>query len=140
MSAMSNVSGQRSHSWLRPLIYGYGSVLLLIGLATLALGGVEHWTAFIPLALGVIVVLAAIGARRGGMSDIAAAAIAAALGILALAGTLSALPLLPQALLAPPESAQAPAVLARAATAGATLGAMVLAPILWVLANRRPVA
>lgn len=114
------------------LALGYGAALLLIGVATVALGEVAHWTALIPAMLGAIVLLTAVLGRFGLVGGRVVGWIVLALSVLALGGTLSALPVLPAALAGDEGVRNAAAVLARSATAVASLfyvGAM--AALMW---------
>jgi hypothetical protein len=112
---------------LAPVVQGYAGALILIGAATIAVGGAAHWTAYIPLALGLVVASAAIGAWRSMSSARTAVTIACAVGALALAGTLSALP---AALSGAIEPERLTAVLTRATTAVVTIGAGIIAVVL----------
>ena len=103
--------------WLRPVIYFFGGALAVVGVATLVLGGVSHWTAFIPLALGLGLCLVGFMARVAVYADATAGWIAAAIGVLALAGTLGAAPQLPYALAGSADVGNAGAVISRSATA-----------------------
>lgn len=110
--------------WLRPTVYFYGGALAVVGLATLGLGGFGHWTALIPLGLGVAAALAGFGARAGLYRDAVAAWIAVAIGVVALMGTLTAVPQLPYALAGSAEFANPGAVISRAATALVSISAL----------------
>lgn len=103
------------------LALGYAAALLAIGAATVGLGEVAHWTALIPAMLGALVLLAASGGRFGLLAERVVGGIVLALAAVALAGTLSALPLLPAALSGGDGVGNAAAVLARSATAAASL-------------------
>ncbi len=103
------------------LALAYGAALLAVGAATAALGEVAHWTALIPAMLGGIVLLVALAGRFAMLGERVVGGAALALSVLALAGTLSALPLLPAALSGGEQVRNTAAVLARAATAMASL-------------------
>jgi len=103
------------------LAFGYGGALLVIGAATVALGEVAHWTALIPAMLGVLVLLAAVGGRFGGLGERVVGGTVLVLCVVALTGTLSALPLLPAALTGGDGVRNAAAVIARSATAAASV-------------------
>jgi len=123
------------------LAFAYAVALLAIGAATMALGEVAHWTALIPAMLGAIVLLAAVGGRLGGLGERAVGGIVLALSILALSGTLSALPLLPAVLTGDDGVRNAAAVLARSVTAAASLlyvAAMTALIVRRVRARRAP--
>ena len=109
----------------RNLILSYGGVLVLVGLASVVLAGMQHWTALIPAILGGITLLVGV-ALRGVAATIGALVVAG----VALVGTASAVPLLPAALSGGEGLANPAAVIARAATAIATglfLGLLALA-------------
>lgn len=103
------------------LACAYGVTLLVIGGATVALGQVVHWTALIPAMLSAIVLLAALGGLFAGLGERFVGGTVLALSLLALSGTLSALPLLPAALTGGDGVRNAAAILARSATAAASL-------------------
>lgn len=103
------------------LALGYGGALLLIGVATVALGEVAHWTALIPAMLGALVLAAGLIGRFGLLRGRVVGAIVLALSAIALGGTLSALPMLPAAWAGDGTVRNAAAVFARSATAVASL-------------------
>ncbi len=103
------------------LAFSYGAALLAIGVATVALGEVAHWTALIPAMLGVLVLLAAAGGRFGGWGERVVGGVVLGLSAVALMGTLSALPMLPAALAGGDGVRNAAAVFARSATAVASV-------------------
>jgi hypothetical protein len=106
---------------LRIAVFAYGVTLSLIGAATLMFGGLGHWTALIPSLLGLMVLLAGYGAHRRECSDGVAMAIAGGLAMLALSGTMTALPALPGVIADPESSGNPAATLSRAATAIASV-------------------
>jgi hypothetical protein len=97
------------------LAFSYGAALLAIGVATVALGEVAHWTALIPAMMGVLVLLVAAGGRFGGLGERIVGGAVLALSAVALMGTLSALPMLPAALTGGDGVRNAAAVFARSA-------------------------
>jgi hypothetical protein len=99
----------------------YGAVLIAIGVATLALGEVAHWTALIPAIVGALVLLVALAGRRGLLGEGIVGGAVLALSVLALTGTLSALPLLPAALSGGEGVRNVAAIIARSAMAAASL-------------------
>lgn len=113
-----------SDNWLRPAIYYYGGALSIVGIATLALGGFGHFTAAIPLGLGLGLLLIGYGARLRVYSDKFAAIFAANVGVVAFSGTMSAIPKLAYALGGSPAIANAGAVISQGATAFVSLAAV----------------
>jgi hypothetical protein len=120
----------------RHALHAYGAGLLLIGALSLILGGFPHWTVLIPAILGGAVLGLALAARGGGVSDAVAGAGALLVCALALAGTLTAVPLLPDALAGAPHVARPGAVTARAATALASAAFAPAFILLWWRAVR----
>jgi hypothetical protein len=121
------------------LAFSYGAALLAIGVATVALGEVAHWTALIPAMMGVLVLLVAAGGRFGGLGERIVGGAVLALSAVALMGTLSALPMLPAALTGGDGVRNAAAVFARSATAVASVLYVVAMAVLIVrrLRDRR---
>ncbi len=119
------------------LAFGYGSALALVGAATVAFGEVAHWTALIPAMLAALVLLAALCGRSGLLGGRVVGAIVLGLSVLALAGTLSALPLLPAALAGGDAVRNAAAVFARSATAAASLAFVGAMAVLMLRHQRR---
>lgn len=120
----------------RRALFAYGGALVLIGAASLVLGGFPHWTVLIPAILGGGVLGLALAARAGLLSDMVAGAGALGLCALALAGTLSAIPVLPDALAGAAHVARPGAVMARAATAFASLAFAPAFILLWWRSRR----
>ncbi len=120
----------------RRAMYAYGAALVLIGAASLVLGGFPHWTVLIPAILGIVVL--ALALCGGVLSDTVAGAGALAVCALALAGTATAVPLLPDALAGAPHVARPGAVTARAATAFASLAFAPAFVLLWWRSRRGP--
>ncbi|OAH18531.1 hypothetical protein [Methylorubrum populi] len=118
-------------AWYRPTVYYYGGALIVIGLVSVVLGGLPHWTVLIPAILGGLVCLAGFAARQGVLSDVAASACALTIALLALAGTATAVPVLPYALAGSSDVANAGAVVARSATALVSGGFVVTILLLW---------
>lgn len=114
------------------LILTYGAVLTVIGAGTVAIAGLTHWTALIPAILGVVVMLIAAGllsriyrAKVAGLLSLTVAA-------LALTGTLSAIPRLPEVVNGTAGNPEA--IAARAITAFASI--LFVAVLAWRF--RRP--
>lgn len=103
------------------LALGDGVALLAIGAATIGLGEVAHWTALIPAMLGALVLLVALAGRFRLLGGRVVGGAFPALRALALAGTLSASPVLPAVLSRGDGVGNVAAVLARSATAAASL-------------------
>jgi hypothetical protein len=103
------------------LAVGYGVALLAIGAATIGLDEVAHWTALIPAMLGGLVLLVALCGRFRLLGDRVVGGAVFLLCVVALAGTLSALPVLQAALSGGDGVGNAAAVIARSATAAASI-------------------
>jgi hypothetical protein len=107
------------------ILLAYGTGLAGIGLASAVATSLAHWTVLIPAILGGIVLFVYLIAGRGLIGwRLAAIATLFVIGV-ALMGTLSALPQVPDALAGSGIIANPAAVFARAATATISLIAVV---------------
>jgi hypothetical protein len=95
----------------------YGASLVAIGLASVVLAGIAHWTVWIPVILGGLVLAVWWIASQAWIGTRVAAFGALTVAGIALMGTLSALPILPDALAGEPSIANPAGVFARSATA-----------------------
>jgi hypothetical protein len=111
---------------------GYGVSLVIIALASVVFAGIAHWTVFIPAILGGFVLLAWLLTRSGMIGSRVAAFAALLVAGIALMGTLSALPMLPDALAGASSIANPAGVFARSATAILSL-AFVATTVLMIL-------
>lgn len=114
------------------IILAYGGVLTAIGAGTVAIAGLTHWTALIPAILGVVVMLIAAGLLSRVYRAKAAGILGLAVAVLALAGTLSAIPRLPEVMNGTAGNPEA--IVARAITAFASI--LFVAVLTWRF--RRP--
>ncbi|MCU0732798.1 MAG: hypothetical protein MUE84_14585 [Hyphomonas sp.] len=121
-----SATAARSPLPIQSVLMAYGASLVVIAAASVIFAGIAHWTVFIPAILGLFVLVAWLAARSRIIGTRVAAFSSLCVAGIALMGTLSALPVLPDALSGAASVANPAGVYARSATAIASIAFVVV--------------